>query len=132
MIRFLLDANAVIGLLNDSSSNLARRVRRESVDDVAVSAIVVHELCYGAFKSRRADRNVGLVDALRFRIVEFDREDARQAGEIRAFLASRGMPIGGDDVLIAGQAMARGLVLVTHNVGEFDRVPGLRLEDWEI
>ena len=99
--------------------------------DVAVSAIVLHELYYGAFKSARATQNIALIDALQFAIVEFDREDARQAGEIRALLASTGRPIGPYDVLIAGQARARNLTLVTHNKNEFDRVPGLRIADWQ-
>jgi len=67
---------------------------------------------------------------LQFEVVEFDREDARQAGELRAALAAAGTPIG-PYVLIAGQALARSLILVTHNTGEFQRVPGLRFEDWE-
>jgi tRNA(fMet)-specific endonuclease VapC len=91
----------------------------------------VHELFYGAFKSRRAARNIALVDALQFPVLEFDREDARQAGEVRAFLAARGMTIGPYDVLIAGQAVARKMVLVTHNTDELRRVPGLQIEDWE-
>jgi len=128
--RYLLDANAVIGLLNDASSNLAQRARRENPADMAISAIVAHELFYGAFKSRRAVQNVGLVDALQFAVLEFDKEDARQAGKIRALLASKGTPIGPYDVLIAGQAMARNMVLVTRNTDEFERIPGLRLEDW--
>jgi tRNA(fMet)-specific endonuclease VapC len=130
-MRYLLDANAVIGLLNDSASGLARRARREKPTDIAISAIVAHELFYGAFKSRRAERNVALVDALRFAVIEFDKEDARQAGKIRAFLAAKGSPIGPYDVLIAGQAMARNMVLVTGNTDEFTRIPGLQLEDWQ-
>lgn len=129
-MRYLLDANAVIGLLRDATSSLARRARRENPADIAISAIVVHELFYGAFKSRRAEQNIALVDALRFAVIEFDKEDARQAGKIRAFLAAKGIPIGPYDVLIAGQAMARNMVLVTRNTDEFARVPGLRFEDW--
>jgi tRNA(fMet)-specific endonuclease VapC len=129
--RYLLDANAVIGLLNDLTSRLAHRLRQERLADIAISAIVAHELYYGAFKSRRVSQNIALVDALRFSVLEFDREDARKAGEIRAYLASKGMSIGPYDVLIAGQSVARNLILVTHNVGEFGRVPGLRIEDWE-
>jgi tRNA(fMet)-specific endonuclease VapC len=130
-MSYLLDANAVIAMLRDGASRPARRARQERVGDVAVSAIVAHELFYGAFKSRRAARNVALVDALQFPVVEFDKEDARQAGEIRALLAARGMTIGPYDVLIAGQAVARKMILVTHNTDEFRRVPGLRIEDWE-
>jgi len=130
-MRYLLDANAVIGLLKDANSKLARRARRERPADVAMSAIVAHELFYGAFKSRRAAHNVALVDALQFVVLEFDKEDSRQAGEVRAVLASRGTPIGPYDVLIAGQAKARNLTLVTHDTDEFGRVPGLRLDDWQ-
>ena len=130
MTRYLLDANAVIDLLKDTGSNAARRVRRQQPSDVAIPAIVAHELFYGAFKSRRATQNVALIDALQFAVLEFDKEDARQAGAIRAILASQGTFIGPYDVLIAGQAVARKLILVTHNTQEFERVPGLRFEDW--
>lgn len=131
MIRYLLDANVVIGLLNGGTSKLARRARREKPGDIAIPAIAAHELFYGAFKSRRAAQNVALVDSLQFMVLEFDKEDARQAGEIRALLASRGTPIGPYDVLIAGQAKARNLTLITHNTDEFRRVPGLRFDDWQ-
>jgi tRNA(fMet)-specific endonuclease VapC len=130
-MRYLLDANAVIGLLSNTASKLARRARREKPGDLAISAIVAHELFYGAFKSQRTDRNVALVDALQFVVLEFDKEDARQAGWVRAFLADKGTPIGPYDVLIAGQAMARNMILVTHDSREFRRVPRLRIEDWQ-
>ena len=130
-MRYLLDANVVIALLNDVASKAAKRARRVKPGDVAISAIVAHEIFYGAFKSQRADRNVALVDALRFVVVDFDKEDARQSGQIRALLAGKGTPIGPYDVLIAGQAIARNLTLVTHNTNEFRRVPGLRIEDWQ-
>jgi tRNA(fMet)-specific endonuclease VapC len=130
-MRYLLDANVVIGLLNDTTSAVAQRARRESPADVAISAVVAHELYYGADKSRRSQHNVVLVDLLQFAVIEFDKEDARQTGAVRAFLASQGAPIGPYDVLIAGQAMARNMILVTHNASEFGRVPGLRIEDWE-
>jgi len=130
-MRYLLDTNVVIGLLNDATSKLAQRARREKPADVAISAIVAHELFYGAFKSHRATQNVALIDSLQFAVLEFDKEDARQAGEVRALLASRGTPIGPYDVLIAGQAKARNLTLVTHNTEEFGRVPGLHFDDWQ-
>jgi tRNA(fMet)-specific endonuclease VapC len=130
-MRYLLDTNVVIGLLNDATSKLAQRARREKPADVAISAIVAHELFYGAFKSRRAAQNVALIDALQFAVIEFDKEDARQAGEVRALLASAGTPIGPYDVMIAGQARARNLVLITHNTEEFERVPGLQCDDWQ-
>ena len=120
-MRYLLDANAVIALLNDTTSRTAQRARREQPGDVAVSA----------FRSRRKTQNLALIDALQFLVLEFDKEDARQAGEVRAVLASKGTPIGPYDALIAGQAVARDMILVTHNTQEFGRVPRLRLEDWQ-
>jgi tRNA(fMet)-specific endonuclease VapC len=130
-MRYLLDANAVIALLNETTSPIARRIRRHAPRGIGVSAVVIHELYYGAFKSQRVEQNVARVDGLQFRVLEFDQEDARQAGEIRAHLASKGTPIGPYDVLIAGQAKARKLTLVTHNTTEFQRVPGLKVEDWK-
>jgi tRNA(fMet)-specific endonuclease VapC len=130
-MRFLLDTNVVIALLNDATSKLAQRARREKPADIAISAIVAHELFYGAFKSQRATQNVASIDSLQFEVIEFDKEDARQAGEVRALLASSGTPIGPYDVLIAGQAKSRNLILVTNNTDEFARVPGLRLDNWQ-
>uniref|UniRef100_UPI00325BD26F PIN domain-containing protein n=2 Tax=Pseudomonadota TaxID=1224 RepID=UPI00325BD26F len=72
----------------------------------AISAIVAHELFYGAYKSQRAVQNVGLVESLQFPALEFDLDDARHAGALRAKLARAGSPIGPYDVLVAGQALA--------------------------
>jgi tRNA(fMet)-specific endonuclease VapC len=130
-MRYLLDTNVVIGLLSDERSRLARRARRENPADIAISAIVVHELFNGVYKSRHTRQNVALIESLQFEVVEFDKEDARQAAEVRAVLASHGTPIGPYDVLIAGQARSRDVTLITHNTKEFGRVPGLRCDDWQ-
>ncbi len=130
-MRYLLDTNVIIGLLRDDRSPLAQRARHEQLDDLATSSIVVQELFFGAFKSERPGHNLSIFDSLAFPIINFDRDDARQAGLVRAELVARGMPIGPYDVLIAGHAVARNLILVTHNTREFSRVPGLRIEDWE-
>jgi tRNA(fMet)-specific endonuclease VapC len=130
-MAFLLDTNAVIAVLKDRESPIGRRLRECAPGEVFVSAIVLHELFYGAFKSARVAQNVAVVEALRFGVLEFGREDARAAGEVRAALAARGTPIGPCDVLIAGQALARGMVLVTRDAGEFGRVPGLVVEGWD-
>lgn len=130
-MRYLLDANAVIALLNDKGSKTSKRARRHRPGDIGIPAIVAHELFYGAFKSKRSQHNVALMEGLQFEVLEFDKEDARQSGELRAFLADKGIPIGPYDVLIAGQARARDMTLITSNTSEFRRVPGLRIEDWE-
>ena len=129
-MNYLLDANAVIGLLA-GKPHLSARIRAHAPADFAVPAIVAAELYYGAFKSRQRDANLARVEALQFAVLEFDKEDARHAGHIRAALAAAGTPIGPFDGLIAGQARARGLTLITRNVAEFGRVEGLRFEDWE-
>ncbi|MDZ7855843.1 type II toxin-antitoxin system VapC family toxin [Sphaerotilus sp.] len=129
-MRYLLDANAVIAALNEPAGLVSVRLRALVPADVGVSAVVMHELYFGAYKSQRRERNMALVDALRFEVLPLDTEDARHAGEIRAWLAAQGTPIGAYDLLIAGQARARGLVLVTRNLREFERVPGLVSENW--
>ena len=130
MTRYMLDSNAVIALLNDPKSALGKRVRRHKPRDFCISSVVAHELFYGAFKSHRVEDNLAVIDALQFEMVEFDKDDARHAGQVRALLASQGTPIGPYDVLIAGQARARDLILITNNSREFARVPGLQSQDW--
>ena len=127
---YLLDTNACIALLNDTSPPLADRMRRHSPADFGLPAPVAYELYYGACKSREARRNLELLDSVAFDIVPFDAADARVAGAIRAELEADGNPIGPYDILIAGQARARGLVLITANTREFLRVHALDCEDW--
>lgn len=130
MIEFVLDTNAVIALINDPGGPVALRARAHPASAVALPSVVVHELFFGAFKSQRVQRNLQIVESLRLEILPFELEDARSAGEIRAWLARHGTPIGAYDVLIAGQARARGLTLVSNNLREFQRVPQLRVVDW--
>lgn len=127
---YLLDTNVVIAVLNDNNSKTAKRLLTLSPLAVGISSIVIHELFYGAYKSSRRESNLALVDALQFEVVAFDQEDAHKAGQLRAFLSAKGSPIGPFDTLIAGQALARNLILVTSNRTEFARVPDLRVEDW--
>ncbi len=129
-MRFLLDTNAVIALLR-GNGGVVSRLRAHAPTDFGLSVVVLHELVYGAAKSARPDANLARVDALRFERVPLTDADAAEAGHIRAQLARQGTPIGAYDLLIAGQARARGLTVVTRNRREFDRVAGLRVEDWE-
>jgi tRNA(fMet)-specific endonuclease VapC len=129
-MRYLLDTNAVIAILNSAESKTFAAVLKQRSEDVATSSIVMHELFFGAYKSARQARNLSVLEALRLTILDFDGDDAREAGRIRAQLSQRGRPIGPYDVLIAGQALRHRLILVTANVREFSRVPGLACEDW--
>ena len=133
-MRFLLDTNAVIALLGRKSQALIDRVLDCSEGEIAIPAVVSHELYFGAYKSQKVSFNLETIRLLLrdFVVLPFDEEDSRQAGEVRAELKKAGIPIGPYDVLIAGQAKARDLILVSNNIREFERVSGLRLEDWTV
>jgi tRNA(fMet)-specific endonuclease VapC len=132
VISHLLDTNAVIALIGRRSEDLVNRVLQSINGTIGLPSIVAHELYFGAQKSAKVQHNLETLRLLfaDFPILDFDQRDAFTAGEIRATLSAKGTPIGPYDVLIAGQAKARGLVLVTNNIGEFSRVEGLRAEDW--
>lgn len=134
MIVRLLDTNAVIVLLTRRSDALLQRVEAAEPGSLAVSSVVAHELYYGAYRSQKVAFNLETLRLLfaDLAILDFDREDARVAGEIRADLARQGAPIGPYDVLIAGQARARNFTLITNNRNEFARVSGLQIEDWTL
>ena len=132
-----LDTNVVIVALNQPLSPLRARLNRALVGDVPVtiSSIVLFELWYGVAKGERRPHNTArIMDFLAgpIKILNFDAEDARESGDIRAALARAGTPIGPYDVLIAAQARRRGAMLVTANKNEFARVPGLQTQDWTI
>ena len=129
-MTFSLDTNAVIAVSRDPSGTVAQRLRRQSRGDVAVSAVVLHELYWGAYRSARVEHNLAQIDALVFPVLDLDLADAREAGRLRAELAAVDLPIGGYDLLIAGPARARRLIFVTANPREFERVAGLSVEDW--
>lgn len=128
-MSYLLDTNCVIALLKGDAVAW-ENLEAQSPDECAISAIVAYELFYGAFKSQRRDENLARIDGLRFEVIDFDQSDARHAGEIRATLEAAGTPIGSNDILIAGQARSRDLILVTRNVREFARVADLKTEQW--
>ena len=130
VIRIEFAARATTGLaVGRRSSRAARNSRLHPVP----RGIVMFELEYGCAKSKRPEemrRALEIFLSAGFDQPAFDIEDAREAGEIRALLEARGQPIGPCDTLIAAQARRRGAVLVTLNTREFERAPGLRVEDW--
>ncbi|MBJ6133719.1 type II toxin-antitoxin system VapC family toxin [Ochrobactrum sp. Q0168] len=132
MISYLLDTNAVITLIGRRSDTLVSRVLGSVPGTIGLSSIVAHELYFGAHKSAKIEHNLETLRLLLadFPVLDFDQRDAYVAGDIRAALAAKGTPIGPYDAIIAGQAKARDLVVVTNNTGEFARVEGLRVEDW--
>jgi tRNA(fMet)-specific endonuclease VapC len=131
MLRSMLDTNLCIRLLRDRPQGLRPRFNAEA-DTLCISTITLTELLHGAQRSARPAENGREVRGLasRLAVLPFDEDAAAHAADIRSELEGRGQPIGGYDVLIAGHARSRGLVVVTDNLGEFRRVDGLRAEDW--
>lgn len=133
-MSYLLDTNAWVSYLNDPQSAVASKLRTIEDRHIWLCSVVAAELYHGANKSSRVRENLALVTSLvdRFRSIPFDEAAARIYGHIRSDLESKGQRIGPYDLLIAAVALSRDLTLVTHNTGEFGRVPGLRVEDWEV
>jgi len=133
-LSFLLDTNACIAALNGRPPVVRDRIVsvRNAGGEIIVSSVALFELWHGVGRSMQVERNAQRLAIFRdsVRILPFDEEDARVAGGIEAELRARGTPIGAYDVLMAGQAVRRGLTLVTANVREFSRVQGLQWEDW--
>jgi tRNA(fMet)-specific endonuclease VapC len=129
-VRFSVDTNAVIALMKGNRAVLDR-LRQHGTDVIGLSSIVIHELYHGARGSEHVAQSTSRLDALPFTVIDFDHDDAVVAAEIRVRLQRQGTPIGQLHLLIAGQALARDLTIVTRNTREFQRVPGLRLADWE-
>ena len=99
---------------------------------MAISAVTLGELVYGAEKSAQPERNLADIEGLvaRLEVLPFDSSAATHFGQLRAELAKVGRPIGPYDQMIAGHARSLGLILVTNNTSEFERVPGLRIDNW--
>lgn len=129
---FLLDTNVCIHFMRNTQPRLTEKLLCMDTARLFISAITVFELEYGAEKSswgERTRRQLAMFLAP-FQILPFTTEDAVAAARIRVYLERRGTKIGPYDVQIAAQALTRGFTVVTHNTGEFRRVPGLSLEDW--
>ena len=130
---YLLDTNICIFLKNKKPVHVLEKLRSVLDDGVFLSSISVGELQYGVYNSIHIERNrISLTEFLEpFDILEFDDSDAEVFGKIRSELKRKGELIGPYDMLIAAQALARRLILVTNNTAEFCRVEGLRIEDWK-
>jgi len=134
-VNYLLDTNAVVALLRNKPVRVRERFKQAETagDYMALSSVVLFELWYGVAKSSQVPENTERLKILLsgdLDLLDFDDEDARTAGQMRAALERAGTPIGAYDLLIAGQALRRGLTVVTANTGEFGRVVGLSWQDW--
>lgn len=128
----LLDTNICIAFLNGTDELVRERLTALAPAEVALCSVVKGELLYGARKSQQVDRNLSRLATFfaAFESLPFDDAAAGHYGVVRAQLEAAGTPIGGNDLIIASIALAADARLATRNVGEFRRVPGLRVEEW--
>ena len=131
MLRYALDTSLCIEVLRKRPASLREKFNGEA-EGLSISTIVLTDLLHGAAKSQGPVETRREVErfAARLEVLPFDAEAAAHAADIRATLEKKGQGIGGYDVLIAGHARSRGLIVVTGNLREFRRVEGLRCENW--
>lgn len=130
-MRYLLDTNIVIAAMK-GDAKVREQLEHIPLSDLVLSPVVLGELALGVEESQHKDKNrarlARIVEGIQ--IIPLDAETSIHYGRIRGELERNGTPIGANDYWIAAQALATGTTLVTHNVGEFSRVDGLKLENW--
>lgn len=131
MYKYMLDTNICIYTIR----NQPTQVRDAFIlhqDQLCTSTVTVMELIYGAEKSAAPEKNLAVIEGFlaRLAVMDYDHHAAEHSGQLRAELARQGKPIGPYDQMIAGHARSLGLILVTNNEREFNRAPGLRVENW--
>jgi tRNA(fMet)-specific endonuclease VapC len=132
VIRYMLDTNICISLIKHRPEGICSRLVHFVPDEIGVSGMVAAELWFGVANSQKKKQNTAaLTDFLNYvALLDWPSRAAPLCGKIRTELQKRGTPIGAMDLLIATHALFIDTVLVTSNVGEYERVPGLKLENW--
>lgn len=133
MLKYMLDTNIVIYVIKRRPPEVLDTFNRHA-DQMAISSITLAELLHGVEKSAAVERNLRQVEDFvsRLEVLDYTAKAAAHYGDIRADLERKGTPIGVNDLHIAGHARSEGLVLVTNNLGEFERVEGLLLVNWVV
>ena len=131
-MNYLLDTNICIYLIKRKPPEVLQRFLQLQPGSVFISSVTTSELYYGAQKSQKVQTNLEALNnfLLPFRIVDYDESSSFLYGELRADLEKRGQPIGPLDMMIAAHALSLDVPLVTNNTKEFERVKGLKLENW--
>ena len=131
MLKYLLDTNIIIYTMKNRPRQVKKQFKQYQ-DQLSISTVTLGELISGAELSQQQERNLADIEAMvsRLEVLPFENKAAYHFGQIRAALYNIGKPIGPYDMMIAGQARSSGLILVTNNTREFERVPGLHIENW--
>lgn len=131
-MKYMLDTNICIYVIKHRPDSVIKRFLSNDPDEMCISSITYAELMHGVEKSQAVEKNRIAMSLFLspITILDFDSHAAQEYGKIRAQLEKKGTPIGPMDMLIAGHAKAEQLILVTNNTREFQRVEGLKLEDW--
>ena len=131
MLKYLLDTNIVIYVIKQKPLE-ALKVFNKNANRMAISAITLAELIYGAEKSANVEKNLNVIEDFisHLEVLPYGIAATQHYGQIKAFLERAGQPIGVNDIHIAAHARSHGLTLVTNNMSEFKRVPNLALENW--
>lgn len=131
MLKYMLDTNIVIYTIKNRPDTVQTAFNAH-YGQMCISSVTLMELIYGAEKSINPEKNLLTIEGLaaRLDVLAYEDNAATHTGQIRAELAKVGTPIGPYDQMIAGHARSQGLILVTNNEKEFQRVDGLRIENW--
>src|ERR1700693_6184636 len=131
MLQYMLDTNICIYVIKNYPPMLGERFNRFA-ESACISSITLAELHYGAEKSMRRLENLQEIEqfSARIEVLSFSAKAAAHFGQIRAEVERQGKPAGPLDFLIAAHARAEGLIVVTNNIREFERSPGVRVENW--
>ena len=131
-MRYMLDTNICIYAIKHKPREVIERLKEHNPNEICISSVTYTDLIHGVEKSKAVDKNHTALTLLLadIEILPFDTGDAEGYGEIRAELERKGTLIGSLDMMIAGHAKSLGYTVVTNNIKEFDRIEGLRLENW--
>ena len=131
-MKYMLDTNICIGLIRQKPQNLIQRLMLCQPGEVGVSSITIAELAHGANKSNQIEQNLSALEQflLPLEVADFDQQASAAYGVVRAYLEREGKIIGSMDLLIGSHALSLGIILITNNMNEFQRIPKLKIEDW--
>ena len=131
-MKYMLDTNICIGLIRQKPQNLIQRLMLCKPGEVGVSSITIAELAHGANKSNQIEQNLSALEQflLPLEVADFDQQASATYGVVQAYLEREGKIIGSMDLLIGSHALSLGVILITNNINEFQRIPKLKIEDW--